>query len=556
MLEQLGLLGTGRDAEAHKLVENIVKDFQGTQGRVTPERLASAIMYARSAKYAWASPEALADPNAFIWSYLPHLVQEFGGSAAGGVRGPGNALMTEFSKINQQILSKKSRAKLGEYDLLERDEKGHEVVKGAKQHALSPYAWIQEVLMPALAAKGVTGKDEISNIVTEISKMMGVRTAADAMTAMALQGSYRLGEHSPFEKSKRLQQGAEGGEAGLATAQGMPTYVEDALGSSWKRMWEMITESVNPERLEVLKKITNIFSEIGNIASHAENAEKIKGVSHALVGLAAGLAALGTAAIIGALVSLAGPTGLLFALGAAIAGMNPKVRAALDELLVALADFNTAKVKAAAKKLGMAVMDAIADALIEVATAPIRAADRLARSLDKSMHHYLPDLGVGKEGVPPLSWRMQHGHDRSRLNELPIMPKLDPNIPGGLQPYTPPTSPLPGDWKYNSMPGIPISPQSFLPSGGASPLLHRAASGFSPGLGGGGSGLLDNASASIPSGGVPQTVQINNVIHLDGSAIARAVNEYQVAGLEHPVQAPMFDGRANYTPPDWSPISA
>lgn len=65
--------------------------------------------------------------------------------------------------------------------------------------------------------------------------------------------------------------------------------------------------------------------------------------------------------------------------------------------------------------------------------------------------------------------------------------------------------------------------------------------------------LLQNQSWE-PQGGGGGSIQVHNTIHLDGAAIARAVNEYQTAGLEHPTQAPYFDGRSSYTPPDWQPI--
>jgi hypothetical protein len=66
-------------------------------------------------------------------------------------------------------------------------------------------------------------------------------------------------------------------------------------------------------------------------------------------------------------------------------------------------------------------------------------------------------------------------------------------------------------------------------------------------------GLLQKQSWE-PGGGGGGTVQINNVIYLDGQAVANAVHQYSLADLQHPKQAPMFDGRAGYTSPDWNPM--
>jgi hypothetical protein len=68
-----------------------------------------------------------------------------------------------------------------------------------------------------------------------------------------------------------------------------------------------------------------------------------------------------------------------------------------------------------------------------------------------------------------------------------------------------------------------------------SPLLRKA--GWEPGGGGGGGGST-----------------INNVIYLDGAAIARTVHSYGESDAMFPRQASQFDGRAGYTSPDWQPL--
>ena len=61
---------------------------------------------------------------------------------------------------------------------------------------------------------------------------------------------------------------------------------------------------------------------------------------------------------------------------------------------------------------------------------------------------------------------------------------------------------------------------------------------FEPSAGGGGAG----------------TVNVHNVVMLDGSKIAEVLNSHTMAEMNFPRQAPMFDGRSAWSTPDWSPM--
>jgi hypothetical protein len=65
-------------------------------------------------------------------------------------------------------------------------------------------------------------------------------------------------------------------------------------------------------------------------------------------------------------------------------------------------------------------------------------------------------------------------------------------------------------------------------------------------------GVLRNTNWEPGGGGASSS--INNVIYLDGQAIARAVHDYQSADMTHARQASSFNGRESYYGPDWSPI--
>jgi hypothetical protein len=93
-------------------------------------------------------------------------------------------------------------------------------------------------------------------------------------------------------------------------------------------------------------------------------------------------------------------------------------------------------------------------------------------------------------------------------------------------------------------------PSAVAPPGGWNqPLPGGSLPGLHPG------DLLKRSSFSPTSGGSDKNATINNVIYLDGSAIARAVHDYMISGVEHPVQAPYFDGRDGHTSPDHQPIT-
>ena len=100
---------------------------------------------------------------------------------------------------------------------------------------------------------------------------------------------------------------------------------------------------------------------------------------------------------------------------------------------------------------------------------------------------------------------------------------------------------------YGPNPMVPAPPNLLAPNvphpfapmpGSPGDLLHKQS--WEPGQSGGGGGA----------------VQVHNVIYLDGTTIAQAVNDYTAAGLEHPRQASYFNGLEGYTAPDYQPVSS
>ena len=148
MLEETGLTDPGRKKDLDKVMERLGKVLVQSGGTINPQQIQLGAVYARSARYGITSPEALSEEHPFLTDIFPHYLQMAGKSGQGG---GGAALMSGYTKTVQGILHKKSIAAMGEYDLL--DQGG---VKGEHLAAINPYEWTQQVLVPALKAKGLT----------------------------------------------------------------------------------------------------------------------------------------------------------------------------------------------------------------------------------------------------------------------------------------------------------------------------------------------------------------------------------------------------------------
>jgi hypothetical protein len=207
-LEQKG--ETFDPAAFSSYVNTMTKVVEATGGKVTPEMFMSTFKYGRTAMLGW--------NEGFVGGALPRLMQSWasgGGGGGSGSGGPGNALMSAFAKVVQGQMPKKAAQNWEEMGLtpggVQHIEGASESIvpkiAGADLFMANPYEWVQQVLMPALAAKGITSQNEI---IARVSGMFPVRTAGAAITEMALQGRFHEGANSPYEKDIALQKGAMG----------------------------------------------------------------------------------------------------------------------------------------------------------------------------------------------------------------------------------------------------------------------------------------------------------------------------------------------------------
>jgi hypothetical protein len=208
-LEQKG--ETFDPAAFSSYVNTMTKVIEATGGKVTPEMFMSTFKYGRTAMLGW--------DEGFVGGALPRLMQSWasgGGGGGAGSGGPGNALMSAFAKVVQGQMPKTAAE---EWENLGLAPGGVKHITGSSESQLpggiagrdlfmkNPYEWVQQILMPALKAKGITSQNDI---IAEVAKIFPVRTASAAVTEMILQGRAFEGANSPFEKDIALQKGAMG----------------------------------------------------------------------------------------------------------------------------------------------------------------------------------------------------------------------------------------------------------------------------------------------------------------------------------------------------------
>lgn len=520
LLEEQNLLSPSRRADAYKVIEGLARDVAITGGKVTPEAFRSNILYGRRAASGWFSPEALAEDKPFALYYLPWLIQSMS-TGRGGIAGVGNALDTMFANVALGRMSDQTKEewkRIGwlQYDPNPEGERGRRgrrryggafpIVRGHELMTRNPYLLIQ-ALVHDLIRQGYNTQVKMTE---EISHLIGTKTGAAAALLEAFGGlqwqtmGARVPWHrmhpyfellGPAEKHARMLTNAPSYEALVGMAQQQPDIMAFMMEKQKERMWQAIGMIWDPFRLQVIDKITNLFTSLGNLARTPEGIQGLMAFGEALAGVAAGLAVLGSAALIGLLISLAGPGGLLFAAAAAFGAMSEPVRHAVSALIDAAASGDQVAAKAAAWKLAMVTWDELNKKSNE-AMAQFQSG---IRSLASELLSWAAKmLGVGQPHPFTDYYRRLHPHSL-----------LQPEPWGGVEPIKPYLGP-----QRTNLGGF-----GWEPRGGGGPM------------------------------------HVHNVIQLDGSAIAKAVNDYMIADLEHPKQAPYFDGRSGHTPPDWQPIT-
>lgn len=190
--------------------------------------------------------------DAFFYQMEP-LIQEMGGHAVG------TGLMSAYNNVYQGKTTVKAARELVGLGLIRKDGVEYNkmgqvnhfktgALMGSDILKASPLEWMEKVLLPKLAAKGVTDPDKIKDTIATIFTN---RTAANLFTTMYMQ-------RDQIHKNERLNAGADGIDDGAKKAEAMTQGRE----------------------LEALAKIRNLKLEIG---------EKVSPIYNAGLSLTAGL---------------------------------------------------------------------------------------------------------------------------------------------------------------------------------------------------------------------------------------------------------------------------
>lgn len=213
--------GLKSQADFNSQANMVQKVISATGGRVGPDEwrhlIATGGLAAKSMR-----------DDAFFYQLEP-LVQEMGGDRVG------TGLMSGYSALYQGRTTKRAVQNLeklgliGDRSKVQQDKAGQiahldvGAVKGAELFRKSQYEWMKQVLLPTLAEKGITSKDQVLDA---IGSIFSSRKGADIMAAMFLQ-------QQQIDKSEKVNRGAADINAldaeGRATAAGKEIEAEKKL---------------------------------------------------------------------------------------------------------------------------------------------------------------------------------------------------------------------------------------------------------------------------------------------------------------------------------------
>ncbi|RQR78678.1 phage tail tape measure protein [Burkholderia sp. Bp9015] len=295
MLKVIELRGGTKDEATFKNEANMVqKVLSATGGRVGGDEWRNFIQTGGVAAKQMRQ-------DAFYYQMEP-LIQEMGGHAVG------TGLMSAYSNLYQgktTVRAAKQMMALGLLDGKKVEYNKIGMIKQIRPGALaggdllkaSPLEWIEQVLLPKFAAKGIKDPEKIKDM---ISTIITNRTAANLFTTMYMQGQQ-------IHKNERLNRGAygidESARLGALQTQGKEN---DALAKA-RDLRREIGERIAPLYNAALDKTREVLTGlIGLIQRHGAAAKVILSV---LAAIAALLVVMGTFTI--ALAGMLGPLAVL-----------------------------------------------------------------------------------------------------------------------------------------------------------------------------------------------------------------------------------------------------
>jgi hypothetical protein len=170
-------------------------------------------------------------------------------------------------------------------------------LKGYDEYTASPYAWMNDVLLPALAAKGITDKQKILD---EMGTLMGNRTGSNLFGIMYT-------NDGRIKNAMQTMGGAMGIGGTVEKAKDTLGGSEDALTASWKLLMENLGKPLLPLATTFVRGLDELVRGVNKLVFNNPNA--IKAMVVGFAALSAGLTTYG----IGTALSVV--TRLLFGFG-------------------------------------------------------------------------------------------------------------------------------------------------------------------------------------------------------------------------------------------------
>ena len=267
----------------------ITKGVIASGGKVTPQMLLQAQKYAGVGGTSF--------NNDFMWGILPTLTQEIGGSTTG------NSLTSMYRAVvgghmpkatlklwSQLGLADTSHANVGADSAFVSPSN----IKGSGLFKNNPFEYIQQVLIPALVAHGITDRQDQSSA---IDQLFSNRNASRIANILGMQGPRLLKDFNLIG-----QAGSTGAYSGLIKND--PMMAMAALKAQWENLKTSIGVAVIPILLPAMRGLTSAFNALGQfLYAHPT---MTKALTLTFVGLS-GLAAIGgTLMIAGAGIKLIG----------------------------------------------------------------------------------------------------------------------------------------------------------------------------------------------------------------------------------------------------------
>jgi len=273
MLKVIEMRGGLASQEAFTNQANMVQRVQtATGGRV------GANEYLNFIKTGGVAAKGMKDEN-FYYAMEP-LIQEMGGQRVG------TGLMSAYQNLVQGRTTQRAANELMRIGMLNPQMVDYDKVGNIKQikpgavagsdlMVADPMKWMQTVMLPAFASKGITDKQAVLN---EIGAIFTNRTASQLYSTMYLQ-------QASMAKNFKLNSGAAGIDELDANAKKTLAGKEIELGKKWLDLQLKLGEVILPLAIKAVDGLNDAIKKM-TVWIDA-NPGKVKALTYAFMGLAA-----------------------------------------------------------------------------------------------------------------------------------------------------------------------------------------------------------------------------------------------------------------------------